>query len=79
MDEPRYISRIVNLTIQDYYTIRRLAEEENLGLKGFSNALRMIIADWLAFTNQDPPPIPERPRPKLPGQPRPTFPDKPPK
>ena len=41
MDEPRYISRIVNLTIQDYLTIRRLAEEEGLGQKGFSNALRL--------------------------------------
>ena len=74
MDEPRYISRIVNLTIQDYLTIRRLAEEEGLGQKGFSNALRLIIQDWLAFTNQTPPTVPERTKPKIPtNPPRPRF------
>jgi hypothetical protein len=49
---PDYIPRIVNLTLQDYRTVRRLANEKGLGSKGFSAALRMIIREWQAFTQK---------------------------
>jgi hypothetical protein len=45
----QYLARLVNLTPQDYRTVRRLADEKGLGSKGFSAALRMIIREWLAF------------------------------
>lgn len=47
--KPEYIPRLVNLTLQDYRTVRRLAEEKGLGSKGFSAALRMIIREWSAL------------------------------
>ena len=46
---PEYIPRIVNLTLQDYRTVRLLAKEKGLGSKGFSAALRMIIREWAAL------------------------------
>jgi hypothetical protein len=42
----QYITRLVNLTPQDYLTVRRYAEAKALGGKGFSAALRMIIREW---------------------------------
>jgi hypothetical protein len=41
-----YITRLVNLTPDDYNTVRRYTVEKALGGKGFSAALRMIIHEW---------------------------------
>ncbi len=43
-----YVQRFVNLEKQDYWIVKRLAEEKGLGLKGFSAALRLIIREWHA-------------------------------
>ena len=60
---PEYIPRIVNLTLQDYTIVRRLASEKGLGSKGFSAALRMIIREWSALQPPAPPSANSEPRP----------------
>jgi hypothetical protein len=42
----QFITRLVNLTPDDYNTVRRYTEDKDLGGKGFSAALRMIIHEW---------------------------------
>ena len=43
---PTYIPQMVNLEVNDVRLIRQVAEEQKLGDKGFSAALRLIIRDW---------------------------------
>jgi hypothetical protein len=55
-----YIPQIVNLEVNDVRLIRQVAEEQKLGDKGFSAALRLIIRDWHSqhelLKSLDPPP-----------------------
>ncbi|MFC2053743.1 hypothetical protein ACFLV7_05515 [Chloroflexota bacterium] len=55
-----YIPQIVNLEVNDVRLIRLVAEEQKLGEKGFSAALRLIIREWQFQHKQlkslDPPP-----------------------
>jgi hypothetical protein len=44
-----YIRRIVNLEPRDYDAIKQHAEDQGLGKKGFSVALRLIIREWQEF------------------------------
>ncbi len=57
---PTYIPQMVNLEVNDVRLIRQVAEEQKLGDKGFSAALRLIIRDWQSQHKQlkslDPPP-----------------------
>ena len=59
----RYLARIVNLTSDDYITVRRFADDKGLGSRGFSAALRMIIREWDAYTASQPPHPLHRPAP----------------
>ena len=43
---PTYIPQMVNLEVNDVRLIRQVVEEQKLGDKGFSAALRLIIRDW---------------------------------
>ncbi|MCD6400520.1 MAG: hypothetical protein J7L73_01205 [Anaerolineales bacterium] len=43
-----YIRRMVNLGKEDYWIIKRIAQEKGLGSRGFSAALRLIIREWYA-------------------------------
>jgi len=43
---PTYIPQMVNLEVNELRLIRQVAEEQKLGDKGFSAALRLIIRDW---------------------------------
>ena len=55
-----YIPQIVNLEVNDVRLIRQVAEEQKLGEKGFSAALRLIIREWQFqhkhLKSLDPPP-----------------------
>ena len=55
-----YIPQMVNLEVNDVRLIRQVAEEQKLGEKGFSAALRLIIHDWQSqhklLKSLDPPP-----------------------
>ncbi len=55
MPKKQFLSRLVHLTRQDYYTIRRLAVEKGLGAN-FSAALRIIIREWSSLRTNIPPP-----------------------
>jgi hypothetical protein len=46
----KYIPRKINLEARDYAVVKKFAQEKGLGAKGFSAALRMIIREWLAFS-----------------------------
>ena len=43
---PTYIPQMVNLEVNDVRLIRQVVEEQKLGDRGFSAALRLIIRDW---------------------------------
>jgi hypothetical protein len=45
----KYIQRLVNLELDDFQIVRRIAVERGLGGKGFSAALRMIVLEWVGF------------------------------
>ncbi len=57
---PTYIPQMVNLEVNDVRLIRQVAEEQKLGDKGFSAALRLIIRYWQSKPelpkSLDPPP-----------------------
>jgi hypothetical protein len=56
----KYKPRFVNLEEQDYWTVKRAAEEKGLGLKGFLAALRLIIREWEAAQSPRIPSGPDR-------------------
>ena len=45
---------MINLEQSDYQVVRRAADKRDLGEKGFSAALRMIIRERQEFQVQDP-------------------------
>ena len=71
----QYVTRLVNLEPQDYLNVRRHADQQGLGGKGFSAALRLgdgtspIIREWeilrRAFAHKPTPSFPEAVLPSL--------------
>jgi hypothetical protein len=45
---------MINLERSDYQIVRQVAEERDLGEKGLSAAIRMIIREWQEFQLQNP-------------------------
>ena len=43
---PIYLPQMVNLEVNDIRVVQEVAEQEGLGGRGFSAALRKIIRDW---------------------------------
>ena len=47
------IRRSVSLEEEDMQLISQLADRKGLGSRGFSAALRMIIREWVGFSEND--------------------------